>query len=379
MQKSSWRDLWDRWIVVFGLYQILAVIMTLQRYHWDSGKLKGPLMDYLYALGIDHVINSLLWGGFTFLVLRLTRKFPLDSSRRWRNLSAMMGMGLLISALHLFIYINIYAAVSPLLFGEEFPFTSKTIFSAMLRLNPYWRLGHFLPIVFLSYAYDHYLLYIQGARKTAELEARLAKAHLQALQMQLHPHFLFNTLNAIYVLVREDAEAACHMLETLSSLLRLTLKKLDQTLVPLREELEFLKLYLSIEQMRFNDRLIIEFDIAPLLQNALVPNFILQPLVENAILHGITQTPGEGRLKVSARRQNHRLVLQVKDNGPGMTGKSDGKNGSGIGLANSRERLRQLYGEDQQVDLENLVEGGLCATLRFPLQEAPPAGGIVHE
>lgn len=379
MKKNRWRDLWDRWIVVFGIYQILAVIMTLQRYHWDSGNLKVSRMDYLYSLAIDHVINSLVWGILTFLILQLTRKFPLDSAHKWRNLLAMTGMGLLISALHLIIYVNIYAAVTPVLFPDESHYTLKTIFTVMFKLNPYWRLGHFLPIVFLSYAYDYYLLYIQGARKAAELEARLAKAHLQALQMQLHPHFLFNTLNAIYVLVRDDAEAACRMLETLSSLLRLTLKKLDQTLVPLREELEFLKLYLAIEQMRFNDRMKIEFDIAPLLQNVLVPNFILQPLVENAILHGITQTPGEGRLKVSARRKNHRLVLQVKDNGPGLTGKTEWKNGSGIGLSNSRERLRQLYGEDQQVELENLPEGGLCATLSFPLQEVPLAGEIVYE
>jgi two-component system LytT family sensor kinase len=379
MKKIFWRDLWHRWIVVFGIYQILAVFMTMQRYHWDAESRKEPLRDYLYSLAIDHVINSLAWGILIILILQLTRKFPLDSPRRWRNLLVMVGMGLLISALHLFIYVNIYAAVIPVLFPEETRYTFKNIFTVMLQLNPYWRLVHFLPIVFLSYAYDYYLLYIQGARKAAELEARLAKAHLQALQMQLHPHFLFNTLNAIYVLVREDAEAACRMLETLSNLLRLTLKKLDQTLVPLREELEFLKLYLAIEQMRFNDRLKIEFDIAPLLQNVLVPNFILQPLVENAIQHGITQTPGEGRLKVSAHRQNHRLVLQVKDNGPGMTGKAECRNGLGIGLSNSRERLRQLFGEDQRVELENLAEGGLCATISFPFREIPLPEEIVHE
>jgi two-component system LytT family sensor kinase len=380
MKTSCWRDLWDRWIVVFGLSQILAVILTLQRYsYWEPNNELGSRGDYLYGLAIDHLINGFVWGILTLLILCLTRKFRLDSPHRWRNLLIMLGMGLVISVLHLVIYIHLYAAVTPLLFPNEPHYTFKKIISLIFKLNPYWRLIHFLPLVFLSYAYDYYQLSLQGARKAAELEAKLAKAHLQALQMQLHPHFLFNTLNAIYVLVREDAEAACRMLETLSSLLRITLKKSNQTLVPLGEELEFLKLYMSIEQTRFNDRLKIEFEIAPLIQGALVPNFILQPLVENAILHGVTQTPGEGQLKVSAHRQNRQLILQVQDNGPGLRPPAEFNNGCGIGLANTRERLRQLFGQEQKLELTNLPQGGLCATVSFPFQETPTHPEIADE
>jgi two-component system LytT family sensor kinase len=168
-------------------------------------------------------------------------------------------------------------------------------------------------------------------------------------------------------------------LETLSSLLRLTLKKSDQSLVPLREELEFLQLYMSLEQMRFNDRLKIEIEIPPWVQGAMVPNFILQPLVENAILHGVTQTPGEGHLKVSARRQDRQLILQVQDNGPGLGSAGELKNGCGIGLSNTRERMRQLFGDAQNVELANLPQGGLCVTVSFPFQENPALTEISYD
>jgi LytS/YehU family sensor histidine kinase len=159
----------------------------------------------------------------------------------------------------------------------------------------------------------------------------------------------------------------------------MTLKKSNQPLVPLGEELEILKLYMSIEQTRFNDRLKIEFEIAPLIQGALVPNFILQPLVENAILHGVTQTPGEGQLKVSAHRQDRQLILQVQDNGPGLRPPAEFNNGCGIGLANTRERLRQLFGQEQKLELTNHPQGGLCATVSFPFQETPTHPEIADE
>jgi two-component system, LytTR family, sensor kinase len=378
MKKKCWQDVWNRWVVVFSAYQILAVIFTLQRFYFDWRSAKS-LSEYTYALAIDHLINSFVWGILTVLILCLTRRFRLDTARRWWNLLAIMGFGIVISVLHLLIYICIYLVTTPLLFPAEFHFSLEGILSLMLKLNPFWRLVHMVPIIILSYAYDFYLLYIQGARKAAELEALLAKAHLQTLQMQLQPHFLFNTLNAIYVLVREDADSACRMLETLSSLLRLTLKQVEQSRITLREELNFLKLYLSIEQVRFHDRLQVEYAIPAEVNEALVPNFILQPLVENAILHGITQSPGAGRLEIRAQREQDRLLLQIKDDGPGMNGAGSNSAGQGIGLSNTRERLRQMFGENQQVELLNLPGGGFTATLKFPYQEAATEMEFVYE
>ena len=380
MKHNCWKDVWNRWVVVFCAYQILAVILTLQRFYLDWQSVKS-ISEYIYALAIDHLINSFVWGILTVLILCLTRKYRLDTPRRWWNLLVIMGFGAVIALLHLVIYMFIYLMVGPVLFPREpaLPFALHSIIAMLLKLNPFWRLVHLIPIIILSYAYDFYRLYIQGARQAAQLEAQLAKAHLQTLQMQLQPHFLFNALNAIYVLVREDADSACRMLESLSSLLRLTLKRVEQSRITLQEELNFLKLYLSIEQVRFHDRLQVEYAIPAEVNEALVPNFILQPLVENAILHGITQSPGAGRLEIRAQREQDQLILQVKDDGPGMNGKGSNSTGQGIGLSNTRERLRQMFGEDQQVELLNLPGGGFTATVKFPYQEAATEMEFMYE
>jgi len=234
------------------------------------------------------------------------------------------------------------------------------------KLNPTWRLIHLTPLIMISYGYDYYRAYIQGARKTAELQAQLAKAQLQALRMQMAPHFLFNTLNSIYVLVKEDSNSACRMIENLSALLRITLQKAERQMVPLKEELDYIRLYLAIEQIRFQDRLQVVYEIAPEAMNVPTPNFILQPLVENAIRHGISQSPGDGFLRISAKVENSLLKLTVCDNGPGLHQNGSASAGSGIGLSNIRERLHQIFGVEYKLELMNLPEGGLCVAMEIP-------------
>jgi LytS/YehU family sensor histidine kinase len=189
--------------------------------------------------------------------------------------------------------------------------------------------------------------------------------------MQLHPHFLFNTLHSISALVHKNADAADKMIARLGDFLRLTLENSGAQEVSLQEELEFLKCYLEMERIRFEDRLTVQMDIEPQALGARLPNLILQPIVENAIRHGISPRTSPGRIEIEARRLNGTLQVLVTDNGPGLP--SDSNTGSiikaGVGLANTQARLKQLYGNQHRLDLSNAASGGLTVILEIPFQE----------
>lgn len=196
------------------------------------------------------------------------------------------------------------------------------------------------------------------------LSAQLADARLAALRMQIHPHFLFNSLNAITVLVREQNTAgATRMLELMSDLLRQTLAAPTSHETPLADELAFIERYLAIEQIRFSDRLRVHWTIEPRARRALVPGFVLQPLVENALVHGIARRLDSGRLDIAARLAENHLVLSVIDDGAGF---DVGQVREGVGLANTRERLRTLYGERATLDIASAPGQGTRVTVRLP-------------
>jgi two-component system, LytTR family, sensor kinase len=186
--------------------------------------------------------------------------------------------------------------------------------------------------------------------------------------MQLHPHFLFNTLHSISALVHKDPEAADRMIARLGDFLRLTLENSGAQEVSLQKELEFLKCYLEIERVRFRDRLTTRLDIDPQSLDTPVPNLILQPIVENALRHGVAPRSSPGRIEISAKRDNGSLRIQVRDNGPGLPAISatNGRFREGLGLANTRARLAQLYGGSHRLELANAPEGGLVVTLEIP-------------
>jgi hypothetical protein len=222
-------------------------------------------------------------------------------------------------------------------------------------------------VVGIIYATDFYRRYRERELVASQLRTQLAQAQLQALRMQLNPHFLFNAMNTIAMQVRRSAnDDAVRMLAGLSDLLRYMLEDTRPTEVPLAEELVFIERYLAIEQVRFQDRLRIEMDIAPATTQALVPTLILQPLVENAIRHGISRRAQAGRLTIRSRRTDDELILEVEDDGPGLSSDSTPSPGTGLGLRNTRARLAQLYGERCAVDLEDRPGGGARVTLRFP-------------
>jgi sensor histidine kinase YesM len=203
------------------------------------------------------------------------------------------------------------------------------------------------------------------------LEAQLTKARLNALQAQLHPHFLFNALNAISTLLRRDTRAAQDALASFSELLRLALCHSTEPEVTLREDLEFLRRYVEIQQTRLGDRLHFEEIIAPEALDCLVPALFLQPLVENAIRHGIEPSANPGVVRVSVQPQGERLLLTVEDNGAGLSNKENerGGGGIGIGLQNLRSRLASLYGAAQKIEFGPRPEGGVVVRVEIPLRQ----------
>ena len=212
------------------------------------------------------------------------------------------------------------------------------------------------------------LVYAREALETRamsqRLQGQLAEARLHVLTAQLQPHFLFNTLNAIAALVRDDPTLAERLLARLSELLRHSLRDGTDAETTLESELSFLEKYLEVQEARFGPRLAVTFQVDPALLDAKVPRLILQPLVENAIRHGIAPRSGPGAIQVSASQDGDRVRLSVLDDGLGLAGKLS----EGIGLRSTRERLRQLYGDDQHFTLARAPHGGTSCTLSLPLR-----------
>jgi two-component system LytT family sensor kinase len=245
----------------------------------------------------------------------------------------------------------------------------------LLKTLPF-SIGIYWLILSALHAFDYYRKFHERELRNSELETHLARAKLQALQMQLNPHFLFNTLHTISALMHSDVEAADRMVARLSDLLRSALDNTDDHEVTLRQELNFLRRYLEIEQTRFQERLAVQMEISPEVLDAQVPNLVLQPLVENAIRHGIEPHAKPGLIQLKAFRRNGTLEIQVQDNGGGLR---PGNKREGIGLSNTRARLKQLYGDDQSLDLSNNPSGGTIARVTMPFQKEDPATNTTDE
>ena len=234
----------------------------------------------------------------------------------------------------------------------------------------------FAVIVGAEHAYVYYQRYQTGLTRSSQLQTQLVQAQLQALKMQLHPHFLFNTLHSITAMVHEDPDMAERTIARLSELLRLFMANSSVHEVTLAEELRILDLYLEIERARFEDRLSVMYDIPAALREAMVPNLVLQPLVENAIRHGIGKRSEPGWIAIAAERYADTLILRVTDNGAGLppadeagTGlKSQQSMREGMGLGITRGRLESLYGSHQSLILRGLPAGGAEARITLPIR-----------
>jgi sensor histidine kinase YesM len=225
-------------------------------------------------------------------------------------------------------------------------------------------------VLLITQAIGYYGKYRERELQSSQLEAQLAYAQLEVLKIQLEPHFLFNTLNSIAALARNDGSAAEHMTLQLADLLRLSLDAVGVHEVPLSRELTFLQKYVDIQQTRFRDRLRVEMDIQPHTRYALVPNLILQPLVENAIRHGIGPRRAPGWIRISTRQVFDELWMEISDNGQGLTRHRGGVPAEGVGLRNTRARLQQLYNHDHRMTLEDQPGGGCVVKIHIPFRES---------
>jgi two-component system, LytTR family, sensor kinase len=242
---------------------------------------------------------------------------------------------------------------------------------AQSTITIYWA------IVCLTWVVSYYQQLRERQRRTLELEARLMRSNLQTLKAQLQPHFLFNTLNAIASLVRRKPDAAEEMIGSLSDFLRTTLDTAQQHEVPLRREIEFLDLYLGIQQARFGERLRILKEIDPAALDMTVPALILQPLVENSVRHGIEPRETGGTILIRALRHENSLRLDVRDDGEGLRAGQLAALREGVGLSNTKARLQELYGSAHRFQIRLNADGGLTVAVELPWRLASAKGASV--
>jgi sensor histidine kinase YesM len=311
------------------------------------------------------LVRFYVWAALSPLVVLMSRRFPMRPAHRGRFLLTHACGSIVFSLVHLTLYLPLFTLIAWPDSAAYVRSVSGAISAGLIGVFPLGVLVYWL-ILGIAVALDLYRRYGQEQEKASRLQTQLLEAQLNALKMQLQPHFLFNTLHSLSDLVLEDPREATRMIARLGDFLRLTLDSSGSQMVSLKTELEFLRCYLEIERVRFQDRLTVHFEVDQEVEPMLVPNLILQPLVENAIRHGISGRLGRGRLDIEARQIDHHVQIQIKDDGPGL-GAADAVDREGVGLSNIRERIECLYGDQSALSLQNDPRGGFVATLRLPL------------
>ena len=350
--RRSWMRNWlGLWGWGFAAYTVLGIMGGIQDELTELSH--GFTFNWIEVLG-SNLIGHYGIALFVPPLVLLVRRFPLDRAH-WKTSAP-----------------TLFAATFGLFLVSHFVVERLEI--ALLTdqlIRPSSVLGgmfNFWVIIAAAQAGEFYRREQEGERQTVELRERLTHAQLEALRSQLHPHFLFNTLNAAATLMHTDVPGADRMLTELADLLRITLTYPGAHEIPLEEELGLVERYLSIMRVRFRDRLTVGIDVPPDARGALVPAFVLQPLIENALEHGLAVKPGPGRVDITAGQEDGRLRITVVDDGPGPARNA----GVGVGLANTRERLAQLYGPDQELTLAPAgPSGGGRVVLSIPWRADP--------
>jgi sensor histidine kinase YesM len=352
---------WRASLAVLAVACLLAALETSGRVLYrsldgrDNGWWAGAKNIFPVWITMALVVPFCAW---------MARRFPLDATNWPRRVPLHVLGGFVFCVVHLILDVIVQGWISGPS-GQPLPRQVAWLFGYYVAVETFCYWG--VTGTFMLVRREREMR--ERERVAAELERSLRQVRLEALRARLQPHFLFNTLNAITGLaLRGEGERVAVAIGHLGELLRRTLDDdLPQT-IPLERELELLDRYLEIQRLRFPDRLRIERRIAPDTLDALVPSFVLQPLVENAVQHGVSAVAG-GRIVIAAARRDGLLELEVRDDGPGFG--ANGSTASGIGLANTRARLEQLYGSDQALECAVAAEGGACVRLRLPFHEAP--------
>lgn len=349
---------------IYGLFNMVVVHYRATLYGKPMSWSECALYEVSYVW---------IWAAVTPLVLALSRRFPLGRGHSRRNVLVHLFGAFVAAVLTKSIWdFTALPFVAPALVPVDFQSFQKSIIRALD-----FGVLHYVILIVCHHAVEYYRKYEDGRLRGSQLEAKLATAQLHALKMQLHPYFLFNTLHSISELVHDNPARAESMIVRLSDFLRLTLDHTGVPEVPVVEEIDFLRRYLEIEQMRFEDRLTVEWEIDPSTLHARVPNLILQPIVENALKHGISRNTTHGVLRISCKREDGKLAMTVFDNGPGPRRASPNMLESvreGVGLNNTRSRLERLYGGDHHINFRHVAEGGFEVTIRIPMR--PAAGSF---
>ena len=356
---------WQRWLLILGAWTVVGIYFAGENYSYTA-YLERPIE--WWRLAVWWLTHFYIWAALTPAVLFLVRRFPLERMHRKRNFGIHLLGSLLVSALQSAVWIP----VAPLVQLRPMRPNMSTweVYKSYVVTDLHFNILAYWAILGIWHAVDYYRRSREHQLAVAQLERSLTQARLEALRMQLQPHFLFNTLHGISALMHRDPEAANNLIVRLSDLLRLTLEHTGAQEIPLKRELEFLEPYLEIERTRFQDRLTVSLEIDPATLDACVPCLILQPLVENAMRHGITPRSASGHIEIRAQVHNGMLRLEVKDDGVGL--RQNGREGSGIGLGNTRARLEHLYGREHRFELRPAPGGGLVVSLAIPFHEYQP-------
>ena len=360
------------WPLLFAIATAFGLSSALQAY-WKEVLGHEPMM----AHAVWHVIalNLVYWYVPAILspaIMAFAVRHPLNRASWLRQLPLHVVCALSYSVAHTAIMMGTRVALmgTQVLAKPETGWWTSALREYLNQLD--WLLTTYLFLVGVAYALVYRRESEARALNASQLETRLVEAQLQSLQRQLHPHFLFNTLNTISGLIRTDPNGADVMIDRLGDLLRMTLHKSGIQEVPLKEELDVLQKYVEIEQTRFGNRLNVDMHIQPEVLDAQVPSLALQPLVENAIRHGIAPNARPGWISVHAVRDGDDLVVQIRDSGDGLPPDRLMALNRGVGLDNTRARLEHLYRDKYQFTFSNL-ERGFCVTIRIPFHqiEAP--------
>lgn len=332
---------------------VLFALPSLGTTHWNS-----ELRIYLAQWWV--------WGALTPFIMALDRRLPFAGKELGRRVAVHLGLSVVFTEIYFYLFIVVRAA-----FGVETwsSLRIKNLFSPSVLGWQIWCWMVYWIIAGAIQAYGYYQRYVNSELRVERLEHSFAEARLNALRMQLDPHFLFNALNTISSHVERDPKLTRRMIEHLGDLLRLSLESKEKQEVPLVEELEFLEHYLAIQKIRFGNQLKVKMQIAPEVRLAAVPALVVQPLVENAIRHGISRRAAGGTVTVQAMREDGRLAIRVLDDGVGLPPGWSMDGSAGLGLSITRERIAGLHPDgDSRFEVHNRAEGGTAAEISLPLR-----------
>jgi len=342
-------------LLVFAVWTFLAAFSSSQTAVYLSQR--GQPIAWRYML-TGRFADWYTCALFTPIFFWMGRRYPIDK-KSWR---AMLPLYLVVTSVCVVVKYSVLVPIE-----HALGMSLGSSISNELARNFANESMAFWAVIGIVHAFEFNRRYREREVAAADLRARLSEAQLEALRSQIHPHFLFNTLHAISTLMHRDVDAADTMLTRLSDLLRLTMQHRDQNEIALRDELALVDQYIEIMRVRFGDRLTVRQAIRPEALEALVPQFILQPLLENAFDHGIAKTAGPGTIEISALTVDGKLEISISDNGFNRNHSGERVKKNGIGLANTRGRLEQLYGPAQSISVEKLPERGTRVVVAIPL------------